>query len=870
MVKTSQFKSIQIRGARTHNLNGVDVEIPLNKITCIFGPSGSGKSSLAFHTLLAESKRRYLNSLPNDVKFFWNMPTSADVDSITPVLPVWGLAQSNPILGSRPNLADTIGLSEHIQRLFYDFGKESCPEHKSFLKEVDWNELLINRLKSEIHIDNNSVLHFLVDRGTYEEKFGLDAQPVRSFDFETSQMRSYEVDDLYWEVFRVKFKSLNKLPQKLKEMGLNADEVFYHIADLEEGLFPLPKDVALACDFCDYQIQKKTLSPTELSPYSAAGACNVCNGHGMNLEYDREKVVKYPYLSIEEGAISILESSHFRYLYPYLKEELKIEKISLSLPFNELPQKKIWKILDKGKGNFPGLQACYDYLESKRYKRTVRIFSRRLKTETLCDTCHGTRINKKVHGLILDEKLNKNFKEIWLLSSQEAYDFFSNSHFKGELKKRIKPIINLLKTAISLGLVEIPLWKKAKFISSSEYQRALLTKILSYEGSGSLFILDEPSYDLSLNEQEKVFDSLLKVKEQGNTIIIVEHSEYLRKRSDFLIEMGPGAGPLGGSVVSTRLNRSKKALIQKINAKTLKTKKVVKINSFSFQEKNFSEFSFPLNKTTVVYGSSGSYKNCYFYKFLANTLSYYVSGEPLDDMIDVREGVVDESSLEGVENVLIFDSHIGKVSSRSTVGTTIGLSPELRKYFASLPVSKELALEKGHFSPNSELGRCPTCEGKGIKEVEMSFLEDIVLTCDDCGGRKLKPFIASITDGDLTVYEAFNKPMSEVVPRLNLTPKFKKIWSMVELLNLSYLSMDRPLSTLSGGERLRVKLLAQLSKKLENSILIFDNISSGLSSTEVEKIYDFIDSLKHEGNTVLIIDQNPRVLLRAENTHFFT
>lgn len=869
MAVKKQFKSIQIKGARTHNLKNIEVEIPLNKITCIYGPSGSGKSSLAFHTILAESKRRYMNSLPNDVKFFWNMPTAAEVDTIYPVLPVWGLAQSNPILGSRPNLADTIGLSEQVQRLFYDFGKESCPKHRTFLKAVDWNELFTSALEKDHGLEGNDILHFLVDRGTYEERFGLDAQPVRSFDFETSQMRTFDQDDLYWEVFRLKFKSIEKLPSKLKESNLKVEDAFYHIAG-GELLSPLPQDVALACEKCDFQIQKKSFEPTEFSPYNAAGACSKCNGHGMNLEYDRDKVVKYPYLSIEEGAISLLESSHFSYLYPYLVKELKKKKISIKTPFCDLPQDKIWKILDEGSGQFPGLQACYDYLDSKRYKRTVRIFSRRLKTEVLCEECQGTRVNKKVHNLILDEKQNTNFKEVWLQSPIEVKKFFESLSTKKHLEKRVQPILNLIEVALNLGLVEIPLWKKAKYISSSEYQRALLTKILSYQGSGSLFILDEPSYDLSLNEQKQVYDCLLKVKDQGNTVLLVEHSEYLRGLSDFLIEMGPGAGPLGGTVLSTKTNKRKVSKIPSFKEKKVSSKKSVKVSSFKFQEKEYLPFSFPLNETTVIHGSSGSYKNYYFYKFLANTLSYIVTGEPLDDMINVREGVIEDKNLNTIEEIKVFDSSLGKVSSRSTVGTTIGLSPELRKYFASLPVSRELALDKGHFSPNSDLGRCPTCEGKGIKEVEMSFLEDIILTCDDCGGKKLKPFIANISDGEFTAYEAFNKPMSEIVPKLKLTPKFKKIWSMVELLNLGYLSMDRPLSTLSGGERLRVKLLSQLSKSIENSILIFDNISSGLSSSEVEKIYDFIDSLKHDANTLLIIDQNPVVLERAKNTFKFS
>ncbi|MCR9205840.1 MAG: hypothetical protein NXH75_14740, partial [Halobacteriovoraceae bacterium] len=386
---------IEIRGARTHNLKNIDLNIPINKITCLYGPSGSGKSSLAFHTLLAESKRRYLNSLPNDVKFFWNMPTAADVDSIYPVLPVWGLAQSNPILGSRPNLADTIGLSEHLQRLWYDFGKEYCPEHRQELNPVDWNRIFEEFLEEKGWNDSDTVIHVLLEKSLYEELFGEGSIPARSYNFESSQMETLNSEDIYWELFRTKVKNLRNISKRLKENGLKKDQVLFNIGG-ETNLDPLPKEGALKCSKCDYQVQRIPLEPTLYSAYNAAGACHECNGHGMNLEYDRKKVVKYPYLSIEEGAISLLESSHFSYLFPYLKKELKKNKISLSKPFESLPQKKLWEILENGSGSYPGFKACYEYLDSRRYKRTVRIFSRKLKTEVLCGTCEGTRVNKRV------------------------------------------------------------------------------------------------------------------------------------------------------------------------------------------------------------------------------------------------------------------------------------------------------------------------------------------------------------------------------------------------------------------------------------------------------------------------------------------
>lgn len=866
IVKSKDLKNIEIRGARTHNLKDIDIDIPLNKITCIYGPSGSGKSSLAFHTLLAESKRRYLNSLPNDVKFFWNMPTAADVDSIYPVLPVWGLAQSNPILGSRPNLSDTMGLSDHLQRLWFDYGKEYCPSCEVPLQDMEWTSVFEKSVRSNFNLEDTAVLHFLVDRVTYEEVFGAGTTPARSYSFEDSKVHDFDEEDLYWEVFRIKAKSLSTVSKKIKESRLKTESFLFNIAG-EENLDPLPRQATLICSKCDFSKEKFRFEPTEFSPYNAAGACDHCSGHGMNLEYDRQKVVKYPYLSIPEGAISILESSHFSYLYPSLEKELKKKKISLVKPFSELPQEKLWKILEDGSGHFPGLKKCYEYLESKRYKRTVRIFSRKLKSEVLCSVCEGTRVNSKTHNLRVDDISGVSYKDIWKLNSEELSKIINGSlkKVKSEtLERRLKDILNILAVALDLGLRDIPLWKKAKYLSSSEYQRALLTKILSYQGSGSLFVLDEPSFDLSLEQQKCLYECLEKIREQGNSILLVEHSHFLRNCSDYLIEMGPDGGPKGGRVLKAVVNRKKsKKTPGPVKERKLKSRKFINIKSLEIEGRTFPALKLPLNETTVLYNSSGYRKNLYFQNFLLNSLYYRVMGEPLTSMADVSEDLISGDC--DFEKVLVFDSSLGRVSSRSTVGTTIGLSPEVRKHFAALKVSKNLGLEKGHFSPNSDLGKCRTCEGRGVQEVEMSFLEDITLVCDDCGGKKLKPFLANISDGEITAYEAFSLPMTAVIPRLKLTPKFKKLWSLVELLNLTYLSLDRPLTTLSGGERMRIKLLSQLTSPIENSFLFFDNISSGLSYAEVEKIFDFISSLKHQQNTIVVVDQNPEVIERAES-----
>ncbi len=859
------IKNISIRGAKTHNLKNIDLDIPIQKISCIYGPSGSGKSSLAFHTLLAESKRRYLNSLPNDVKFFWNMPTAAEVDSIYPVLPVWGLAQSNPILGSRPIFADSMGLTEMVQRLFHGWGEMCCPTHLSPLVPIDMDEVFSSELKKH-DLEENEVLHFLIDRSTYQEIFPEGPFPSRSYDFESDQMDNFDEEMLYWELFRIKFSGVDKLKKKLAEYPISTRKIFFTFKT-KGGLYKFPEGGGYRCEECEFTRDRIEFSPDELSPYSASGACPHCNGHGMNLEYDRSKVVKYPYLSIGEGAISLLESSHFSYLFSSLEKELKKQKISLHQPFESLPQQKLWKLLEDGAGSFPGLKSCYDYLESKRYKRTVRIFSRKLKSEVLCQECLGTRINPLVHNIIIPgSKLR--YVDFFRLNLNDSYSEIQNlkkiKNIKGAYNKRVEAIETVLKMALDLGLGRLPLTRKAKSLSSSEYQRCILTKILSYQGSGSLFVLDEPSRDLTVEEQKSLFKSLENIKDQGNTILLVEHSEYMKSQSDFLVEMGPGAGPEGGEILNTKTQKVKKYKGLSLENKVAQAKKNIHVDGIEIEGRLFPDLTIPIGKSTAIWGDSSSLKNTFLIDYMTNTLNYKIYEEPLTDMQYLREDKV--STDFHFDGLYVFDSQVTRANSRSTVGTTIGLTTELRKYFASLTVSKNLGLTAGHFSPNSELGRCPTCEGKGVKEVEMSFLEDITLVCDDCDGKQLRPFISNITDGQFTVYEALNRPMQEVVPHLKLTPKYKKIWDLVKVLKLDYLSLNRSLSSLSGGERLRIKLLSQLSSKLENSLLVFENISSGLSEKEVAKLFDFIDSLKFKGNTLIVVDQNPVIINKSENS----
>jgi len=851
---------IQIRGAKTHNLKNLDVNIPINSITCISGPSGSGKSSLAFHTLHTESKRRFMNSFPTDVKFFWDIPHTADVESISPVLPVWGLPQHNPVVGSRPAVIDHMGADELVQKLFLMAGENSCPIHKKPFKDNSSHDDL-KKLIHETTDDENEVIHVFMDKRQFVNHFKSDQLPVRSFDIENELLNEFCPDNNFWEVFRTKFKQVSTIEKKLKENSLFLEGLKLLIYfEKSDQYFIYETSNTRSCPSCDIDELEEIDTISQLSAYSPLGACPSCAGHGMNLVYDKKKLVKDPNLSINEGAINILNTKRFSYAFPALCKVFKKHSLSLTRPFSELPEKK-WDILFNGEASYPGFYEFFRYLESQRYKSTVRIYIRGLKSEVVCEECNQSRVKTSVHNLRIKTKSKSiSYQEFLSLNISEAleccesiYNFFKGRKEVADIIKNLKTLIGSLYISHDLGLSYIPITKKVRTLSAGEYQRLLLVKYLNFNGSGSLFILDEPSLGLDIDEQKCLMKYLKKLKKQGNTILMVDHSGYLSEACDENIIMGPGAGNLGGEIVyqgKPKKNKSKKI---KIDTYDLSKKiEILKVKSLQMEELPAVNIDFPINALTWIHGSSNAAKSKRVIEGLAPLLKNEINGWP-----DFKATAKKISKHDFSGGVHIFDTSLGRVNSRSTVGTIVGIMPNLRKYFSKLKVSKDLELKDGHFSPNSDLGRCQSCEGKGLKELDMQFLEAIKFVCEDCKGMKIKPFYATISDGNLSYNDVVNKPMKEVMPHIPLTPKMKRLWEYIKLLKLDYLSLGRSLTSLSGGEKQRLKLLAELQKSLENSLLIFENLSFGLSENEIVGLAEFLHKLLASNNTIVVIDQNP-------------
>jgi excinuclease ABC subunit A len=850
---------IQIRGARTHNLKSIDVDIKMNRITCVAGPSGSGKSSLAFHTLLTESKRRFINSLPTDMKFFWEIPHVAQVDKIYPVLPAWGLPQHNPVNNSRPVALDVLGGHERIQRIFMVLGNFVCPDHHVPFEKVSSFEAVFSKIKSLKNFNEDDAVHVFVSGSDYRRSVAAEMNPARSMN---KEVNTFNENDPWYELLRVKGKSLNSLAVKLKEFNLPPGIALrFHVLGLKKN-FDVQNLIELKCPYCEHRAEQVKVAHVEsLSPLNALGACSHCQGHGMLLEYDREKLVKIPTKSIREGAINFLLFSRFEHMFPAFLRECKKVGIDVDVPFQDLPESK-WTFLYEGHGKYEGFNAYFDYLKSLRYKKNIRIYTRSMQREILCTQCEGTRVSEKAGSLtIVLEKEIVSYKEFLKLNLKDSYqllrkikkDQAKNIQYE-KLENSFNKLERLYCVADDIGLGHIQNTRKVRSMSSSEYQRLLLAKYLSYEGSQSLFVLDEPSLGLSQSTQEKMMYYLRSLRDQGNTIIMVEHSEYLKAESDEVIEMGPSAGPRGGNVLSQGKYRPPKIILPDFNFSPPSKKEFIELTDASIRHLERKQLLIQKNTINWVCGESGTGKTSFIVNIIANEIHKNVFGTRLSyEEYEFKK----LKGIESFSDVIFINSSLDKISSRSTVATYTDLGGFVRKYFASLEVSKKLGLKEGHFSSNSELGQCSSCEGRGVKIVEMQFMEDVEFVCEDCQGKKLKPYFANISDGNITVYEAFSKPLSEILPHIRLTPKGKRIWEYFKVLKLDYLSLDRTLVSLSGGERQRLQLLSLLDKKVEDSFIVFENLTSGLSHHEFVPLAELLHQLTGSGNTLVVIDQNP-------------
>ncbi len=832
---------IQIEGARTNNLKSISVKIRQQSITCLVGPSGSGKSSLAVSTLYTEAKRRFINSLSTDQKFFWDIPQACDVDLIDPVMPSWYLPQSNPLMSSRTNLSDLLGITADLAKLFAESSTPYCHEHQCYFVSEDLSYILTHILQNSAEI---SSLHFLAERANVATQMIY----ARSYDQLNRVIRDNCEEDSLVEIWRTKKRDVKYIVERLQEfkdfhlsLFIKGPDKLISLSIANKWICPIGGERIDILDSFQY-----------FNPLLSFGACPECKGMGDSLEYDRRKIIVNRRKSLKEQGCALLQFKRFRRYEEAFWEFCKREKISLDQAWQDVDNVEVWNKLEQGDREFVGLKKIYAILEKKKYKKPYRIFARKFKSEFECPQCRGTRLNRDLFNYILrDTKHVICYEDVLSFNLEKLFKVLSS--LPNTLILDV--ILSRLETAINLGLGHLSLKSNGKYLTTSEYQRALLVKYLSYEGSGSLFILDEPSIGLNLEEQQVLQKYLRELVRAGNTVLLIDHSEYLQKEADEIIELGPKAGLAGGEICyqgKAIVNKSRELWKQLTIKKRKKRGKLVwkGVEWNGFQKEMFV---LPLGCFTVVRGSSSSGKSTFFNHVVANELSLKLYGE----LLSYRNYHCQEFVLEGkLDHFVLFSYAARSYSARSTIGTLLGLTGLVRKYYAHLPEAKNLNLKEGHFSANSELGRCEGCQGRGVQVVEMDILEDVVFTCPDCLGKKVKPIYADISDGVQTFYQAISSDMETILSRIDLTPKFQKIYNYVKKLRLEYLSLDRSFNTLSGGEKQRILLLLHILKQEKDTLYLFENLSAGLSAIDFLHVVTFLEELVEKGNSVVLLDES--------------
>jgi len=886
---------IKVRGARVHNLKNINVDIPKEKLVVITGVSGSGKSSLAFDTLYAEGQRRYVESLSVYARQFLGVMQKPDVDKIEGISPAIALDQRKSAKNPRSTVGTITEIYDYLRLLFARIGQPHCYLCKRVVSSQTVDQIISQILnlprKSEIFIlaplikgkkgEHRTVLEEIEKAGFI--KVRLDGKIYR-----LSEINSLKID-------RNKKHSLEVVVDRL----IIEEEIDrLRLADSVETALKIGRGIMIvnlaskkkeedfifsqhfACPWCG--ISLPDLEPRLFSFNSPYGACPACEGLGEKFEVSPQLVVPDPSLSIREGAIQPWMRASHRigrqgYFWWRLKELSEIENFSLDEPFKNLPS-RISNLILFGGDNFEGV---IPFLE-RRYRETdsesTREEIKKYMVEKKCETCGGKRLRKEALAVTV---FNKNIFELAEIQIDQLTNFFKkilDDSQEREKKKIaltiIKEIFKRLQFLVDVGVGYLTLNRRADSLSGGEEERIRLATQIGSQLSGVLYILDEPSIGLHARDQGKLIAILKKLRDLKNTVLVVEHDPQTMLAADWLIEIGPGAGKEGGNIVfegtPKQLLKSKTLTGQYLagekDIKFAKLKREKKKQKYLIirgaKENNLKniDVKIPLGKFVCVSGVSGSGKSTLVNDILAKALfKYFYNSKELPGVHEKIEG------LENLDKVVLIDqSPIGR-TPRSNPATYTNVFSDIRSLFAKTREARIRGFGAGRFSFNVKGGRCEACEGQGIKKVEMYFLPDIYVECQECQGQRYNRETLEIQYRGKNIAQVLKLSIAEARDFFKNIPSIFQKLSMLCRVGLGYLELGQSALTLSGGEAQRVKLAAELVKKATGrTIYILDEPTTGLHFEDIKNLLTVLQDLRDKGNTVLVIEHNLEVLKNAD------
>ena len=881
----SESNYISIKGAKVNNLKNIDVNIPRNKLVVITGLSGSGKSSLAFDTLYAEGQRRYVESLSSYARQFLGRMSKPECDFIKGIPPAIAIEQKVTSRNPRSTVGTSTEIYEYLRLLFARVGKTYSPVSGQIVKK-DSAEDIVNCMLSYPKGTRYTVLTPIVPREGRDVQQQIEMDRKEGFtrlevNGEMVRMEDYaynEADTIYLLIDRMSCDdskdSISRLTDSAETAMYEGDGACllrFYTADGETRLHSFStKFEADGITFTE---------PTDqmFSFNSPIGACPVCEGFGKIVGIDEHLVVPNRALSVYDGAVMCWRGEKMgEWLHEFLREA-PAHNFPIFSPYYELTEEQkdyLW--------HGPRDKACIDsffkMLEENQYKIQYRVMLARYRGKTVCPACHGSRLKKEALYVKVG---GKNIAEIVSMPINDVVEFFRtlklDEHDTAVAARLLNEIGNRLKFLQDVGLGYLTLNRLSNTLSGGESQRINLATSLGSSLVGSLYILDEPSIGLHSRDTDKLIKVLRQLQQLGNTVVVVEHDEEIIRAADYIIDIGPKAGRLGGQIVYQGNMSDLKPGSDSYTVKYLLGEERIPLplshrswNNYieikGARENNLNgiDVKFPLNVMTVVTGVSGSGKSTLvrdiFYKALKREYSE-VSDRP-------GEFLSLEGDVKMVHDIEFVDQNpIGK-SSRSNPVTYVKAYDEIRKLMADQPLSKQMGYTAGYFSFNTEGGRCEECKGEGTVTVEMQFMADLVLECESCHGKRFKNETLEVKYDGMNIYDILEMTVNQAVEFFNEHGQKKIVKKLLPLqeVGLGYIKLGQSSSTLSGGENQRVKLAYFLSiEKAEPTIFVFDEPTTGLHFHDIKQLLKAFDALIARGHTVVIIEHNMDVIKCADH-----
>lgn len=886
-----QNEFIVVEGARQNNLKNLSLKLPLKKLIVVTGVSGSGKSSFAFDTVYAEGQRRYVETFSSYARQFLDRMDRPAVDKIEGIPPAIAIDQTNPVRTSRSTVGTMTELNDHLKILFSRSSSLFCKEcGRQVVKDTP--QTILNEL---LALCKEAAFPAIITFKTIvPENFTRDE--ITGFLSAQGYTRIFKEDKTSIEVIqdrlKINYENRGRIVEDLEaalKFG-NGIVTVYKVNENSDITDTYRFSGGLHCPDCDLQYKDATSGLFSFN--SPVGACDTCRGFGRVIGVDYNLVIPDHNKSLANGAIKPWQTQSYSECQDDLIRFAKTKNIPINKPWKDLLDKqKNWVIEGEGgwdEGKWYGVKRFFDWLESRSYKMHIRVLLSRYRAYHLCPSCNGARLkpealNWRISGC--------NLHDIMLMPIDKCYDFFTALKNEGKLGEAgelvLKEICTRLRYLVEVGLGYLTLDRQSRTLSGGEVQRINLTTALGTSLVNSLFVLDEPSIGLHSRDIDRLIKVLLRLRDAGNTLLVVEHDPEVIRAADLVLDMGPGPGELGGEVVCfddlkglLQSDKSvtafylsgRKEVCEESSVKTNDSGPCIGIHGARQHNLKNIDVKIPINRLVCITGVSGSGKSTLLNDIL------YCALKKLKGNGQETPGEHDSiTGSELIDDVVMVDqSPIGK-TTRSNPVSYVGAFDSIRKLFANQPLAKERGYTAGTFSFNSGQGRCPACSGSGFEHVEMQFLSDVYLRCPDCNGKRFRPEILEIKSSGKTVDGTDEKSISDVLDMtideaflfFDNNIEIKRALESLRSVGLSYMKLGQPLPTLSGGEAQRLKLAGHLtqsssSKRAKGTLFIFDEPTTGLHFSDIEVLMKAFRRLIEAGHSVVIIEHNLDVIRGAD------